>query len=221
MPETSNSDNRKTQDNLPGLIRRSPLMQSLVHAAAQLGNAKSASLFLVDRKQDTLSIAIALGPGARGVQDLRLPLGHGIAGMVAATGQPLIVSDASSDPRHATEIARATGYHPESIACAPIVIDDEIEGVLELLDKQGAPAFTLHDLDMLGTLAMPIAAGIQMITATIQSADSISSPRYHEILPLLEELAIYGDSEIRFAVTTLRDILQYLKVRTSVTGGPA
>src|ERR687893_1907580 len=107
----------------------------IVGTAAGVFPSRSAALFLIDEEVEELVFQVALGPEAEQVKDLRVPLGHGIAGLVAVSGQPMAVSDAGSDPRQAADIAQSVGYTPGTILCVPLFYDDEIIGVLELLDR--------------------------------------------------------------------------------------
>jgi GAF domain-containing protein len=133
----------------------------IVETAAHVINARAASLFTIDEAARELVFEVALGQKAEEVRKFRVPLGHGIAGLVAATGQPMAISDAQSDPRHASEIAESVGYKPQSILCVPLTRDGEIIGVLELLDKDGAPSFTASDLTALGFFANQAAIAIE------------------------------------------------------------
>lgn len=58
-------------------------------AAAGSIASRSAALFLIDEEAEELVFEVALGPEAEQVRELRVPLGHGIAGLVAASGQPM------------------------------------------------------------------------------------------------------------------------------------
>jgi GAF domain-containing protein len=90
-----------------------------------------------------------------------VPLGHGIAGLVAVTGQPMAVSDAQSDPRQAADIARSVNYLPSSILCVPLFYNDQVTGVLQLLDKLNAPSFSASDMEILGIFANQAAVAIE------------------------------------------------------------
>src|SRR6185436_10205707 len=79
----------------------------------------------------------------------RVPLGRGIAGYVAATGQPIAITDAAQDPRFARDIGHAVGYVPRTILCVPLYLNGRVIGVLELLDKAGAASFSSEDMDLL------------------------------------------------------------------------
>src|SRR6266536_2683684 len=93
---------------------------------------------LIDEDAGDLVFQVALGGSADEVKDIRVPLGHGIAGGVALSGLPLAVSNASKDPRWAKDIGDQVDYRPDSIVCVPLFYDDRVIGALELLDKEGA-----------------------------------------------------------------------------------
>jgi GAF domain-containing protein len=133
----------------------------VVETAAQVIGARAASLFLIDETTQELVFEVALGQKADAVKHFRVPLGRGVAGLVAATGQPMAISDAQRDERHASEIAASVGYLPETILCVPLVSQDEVIGVLELLDKLHAPAFGPADMDALSHFADQAAVAIQ------------------------------------------------------------
>lgn len=139
----------------------SRLLEMIVETAARVIKARAASLFLIDAEARELVFEVALGQKAEEVKKFRVPLGHGIAGLVAVTGQPMAISDAQSDPRHATEIAQSVGYMPQSILCVPLSYNDEVIGVLELLDKEGARSFNPEDMEVLGLFANQAAVAIE------------------------------------------------------------
>jgi GAF domain-containing protein len=142
-------------------VSQKQLLRMIVETAADVISARSAALFLIDVGAQELVFEVALGPKAEEVQKHRVPLGHGIAGLVALSAQPIAVSDASNDPRQAADIARAVGYMPQSILCVPMFYGDQVIGVLELLDKEGAPAFTAGDIHALALFANQAAVAIE------------------------------------------------------------
>lgn len=134
-------------------VTHSRLLEMIVETAAHVISARAAALFLLDEEAEELVFEVALGSKAEEVKKFRVPLGHGIAGLVAVSGQPMAVSDAERDPRQAADIARSVGYTPQSILCVPLFYHDQIIGVLELLDKEGAPSFSATDMEDLGLFA--------------------------------------------------------------------
>jgi GAF domain-containing protein len=128
-------------------------LRQIVATAVDVLDAQAAALFLLDEESDELVFAVALGGKAEEVKGFRLPIGRGIAGYVAATGQPIAVADAGADPRFAREIGEAVGYIPRTVLCVPLVLDGRVVGVLEVLDKAGGVTFSTRDMEVLGQFA--------------------------------------------------------------------
>ncbi len=170
--------------NLSAPVSHSRLLEMIVETAADIIAADAAALFLIDEAEEYLRFEVAIGQKGEAVKGFRVPLGHGIAGLVAVTGQPMAVSDTQHDPRHASDIAQNVGYQPNSILCVPLFYDDRIIGVLELLDKQGAPSFRPEDIDTLSLFAN-------------QAAVAIEQSRHQQSLT-----ALLGDALDRFAATS-------------------
>jgi GAF domain-containing protein len=141
-------------------VSHSRLLEMIVSTAASVINAQAASLFLIDDEAQELVFEVALGAKAEAVKNFRVPLGHGIAGLVALSGQPMATSGAS-DPRQARDIAESVGYLPQSILCVPLFYSDRVIGVLELLDKIDAPSFSTTDMHVLGLFANQAAVAIE------------------------------------------------------------
>lgn len=149
-----------TAGTIASPVSNSRLLDLIVETAARVIGARAASLLLVDEAAQELLFAVALGPKADAVRELRVPLGHGIAGLVAVSGQPMAVADAAGDPRQAADVARRVGYAPQSLLCVPLLYRDRVVGVLELLDKEGASSFGADDLGTLGLFAEQAAVAI-------------------------------------------------------------
>lgn len=81
-----------------------------------------------------------------------IPLGEGIAGHVASSGEPMLVNDLATMPSH----LRIPGINATSVICVTLKIGDQIIGTLELYDKKdewGVTTFNQEDLNSLMTFA--------------------------------------------------------------------
>ena len=137
------------------------LLQTVVEAAARLFGAAASSIALVDDAEQMLQFRVATGAGSGEVIGMRIPMDEGIAGYVAMTGQPMAVSSVQEDPRFARETAKKTGYVPRSILAMPLICDDRVIGVIEVLDKINAPSFGMQDMELLGIFARQAAIAIR------------------------------------------------------------
>jgi putative ABC transport system ATP-binding protein len=110
----------------------------------QLLNAERSSLFLVKHDQGHLELKVAenldeLGP-------IRIPIGTGIAGAVAQSGQPIRIDDAYNDPRFNRDVDRQTGFRTRSIISLPIKDQaGEVFAVAQLLNRKDGLPFDAGD----------------------------------------------------------------------------
>lgn len=136
------------------------LLQSIVNAAAQIFGAAAASIALVDEPHQKLVFKVSYGVGSQNVVGVSIPLDHGLAGYVVMTGQPISVRDVQRDARFNQDFASSTGYVPRSILATPLMVEDRVIGVMEVLDKINAPSFGMQDMDLLGLFARQAAIAI-------------------------------------------------------------
>lgn len=132
---------------------RSELLTLIVRTAARVVSANAASLFLISDDGMHLEFEVAIGPKADEAAKFQVPMGRGIVGVVAATGQPIAISAPENDPRFASDIAAGIGHIPQSILCVPLRYGDRITGALEVLDKVGRDTFTASDIELLSYFA--------------------------------------------------------------------
>lgn len=100
--------------------------------ARRLLHADRASLFLVDKEQGELYSEVADSTAG---QQIRFPIGTGIAGTVAATGEAENIHDAYHDTRFNRDVDLKLGYRTKSILCEPIVLRGEVLAIAQLINK--------------------------------------------------------------------------------------
>lgn len=158
------------------------LLQSIVDAAARIFGAAAASICLVDDEQQMLEFRVAYGVGRDEVVGMRIRVDQGIAGYVAMTGQPIAVSSVQQDPRFQREFAQSTGYVPRSILAMPLLLDDQVIGVMEVLDKINAPSFGMQDMELLAVFAQQAAIAIRQS----QHFESVGAALQHSLRQILD-----------------------------------
>lgn len=73
---------------------------------------------------------------AKGAEGIRLKIGQGIAGSVAATGQKVNIPDAYQDARFSSAADEATGYKTKSILCQPVIDGNGVTvGVIQAINR--------------------------------------------------------------------------------------
>lgn len=146
------------------------LLDLIIKTVKNVMEADRATLFLIDKEKNELCSRIAIGSK----QEIRIPMGVGIAGYVATTRETVNITDAYRDSRFNPENDKRTGYKTKSILCMPVYNSlGEILGVIQVLNKLTADHFTTEDEHLLGAYAS--LAGISLANA--QAYDELQKER--------------------------------------------
>ena len=110
------------------------VLQTIMDKMAEYFRPDTWSLLMVDEAKDELYFAIAVGPAAETLKNVRLKMGEGIAGWVAKHGESLLVPDVLTDPRFAKRIDEMTKWQTRSIICVPLRSKHRSLGVIQLIN---------------------------------------------------------------------------------------
>ena len=127
------------------------LYEAILSIASELIDATQGSIMLIDKDGENMHIVFTLGMTLNIARCLPVKVGKGIAGMVAQTGQPLLVNDVEKDSRVA--MANRLRFKSKSLICIPLKLKDKIIGVLNLSDKKNLSPFSEADLQLLTSFA--------------------------------------------------------------------
>lgn len=127
------------------------LHQRILEFAAELMQADSGSLMLIENSGEKLQIKAAMGLNEQLAKIISLKIGSGISGRVAATGQPLVVVDIEKDRRTSGQCRPR--FKSKSFISVPLRLRGNTIGVLNLSDRQTGAPFTEIDLRLLTTFA--------------------------------------------------------------------
>jgi putative ABC transport system ATP-binding protein len=135
---------------------RSMLEQGLFAFTRKLGqllNAERSSLFLVEGDFLVLEVAEQLEE----LGEIRFPVGSGIAGTVAETGEAIRIDDAYADPRFNPDVDRQTGFRTRSLLTLPVKNrEGEVFAVAQLLNRLDGKPFTEEDEQRFATFTQSI-----------------------------------------------------------------
>ncbi|ERL96233.1 hypothetical protein D910_01514 [Dendroctonus ponderosae] len=188
------------------MVSMDMLVMKIMNFAQRLVNADRASLFLVDSKNKELYATIFdigidectdklcrenEGDDLMKVhtsKEIRFPLGTGIAGQVAMSGNILNIKDAYADDRFNRTVDQLTGsvetpcYTTKTILCMPIYIRGSIIGVVQMVNKQ-AGFFTSDDEAAFETFA--VYCGLALHHAKLYDKIKKSEQKYKVALEVL------------------------------------
>ncbi len=137
------------------------LLNMVMQETKPLLDADRASLYLVDRDTNQLYSVVALGTGGR---EIRLPMGRGLAGVVAQTAETINLQDARSDPRFDSTYDRESGYVTRTMLTMPLRNHSgKIIGVIQAINKRFGH-FDERDEEVLEAFASISAVSIENAT---------------------------------------------------------
>ena len=151
---------RAVSQVLTTTIELDNLLRLIIDKLVETLDVERCTIFLVDEEhQELYSRMLVEGSGL--LSEIRLKIGEGIAGHVAATGEHLNVTDADLDPRHVRLFDQISGFHTRTILSVPMYNPQQkIVGVVQLLNKKSGP-FTIRDERFLAVMATQAAISIE------------------------------------------------------------
>lgn len=156
---------RRDLDTLLDITRRlmtvtdlDALLRLIADATVRMVGAERATIYVVDQDRQEFWSRVATG---KGVGEIRFPIGVGIAGTVAKTGETISIPDAYADPRFSPESDKRTGFHTRNLLTLAMTgHDGQVIGVFQAVNKR-AGVFTIEDEIMLGSLASSAAVAVE------------------------------------------------------------
>jgi predicted Ser/Thr protein kinase len=135
------------------------LLLRVVHEITKAMNAERSTLYIYD--PDNQEIWTKVAEGIESGMVLRLPLGKGIAGIVARDLKPELINDSYSDSRFNVEVDTMTGFKTRNMLCMPILGRQlELLGVLQVLNKIEGN-FDHYDESLLSMLAVHVGLALE------------------------------------------------------------
>jgi phosphoserine phosphatase RsbU/P len=153
------------------------LLDVLVDRVKDVLQADTAAVLLLDRPSGQLVAAAACGLEEEVQQGVRIPLGKGFAGRIAAQGCPVILNEVDRT-KVVNPILLAKGIR--SLMGAPLLAEGTVIGVLHV-GTLSPRAFTSHDVDLLQLAADRAALAVQALTAQLDR--SAASALQHSLIP--------------------------------------
>lgn len=147
-------------------------------------DAEGGALFLLEPTGQRVVCRACVGPVD--IVGVEVALGDGVVGHCVADNRAQIVADVRSSPNFDGAVDDKSGFMTRSILCAPMTINDQRVGAIELVNKRSAQGlFSEADLLMLQTLASSVALAISNAR---MAAELVAQERVKRELELAAEI---------------------------------
>ena len=134
-------------------------LQNALEKFLEYLHADADSIFLLENNGTELVCRGCAGPVD--ITGLRLPYDKGIVGKTVTSRSCQMVKDVSKDASFSQNVDKDTGFVTRSILCAPLMVNEECIGALELINKRtGNGLFEERDQNLLTALASSAALAI-------------------------------------------------------------
>ena len=188
------------------------LLRAIVQVARAIFGAKGSSILLLDEDANELVFAAVASEEEQFLVGRRFPAGQGIAGWVASSRTPLVLEDVQNDPRFAREVAEKTGYVPKGLMAVPLLEEERVLGVLQVLDRPEQQRFSLREMELLGLFASQAAIALSLLFSARSARAALEGngrvAAVAELASALEGIEEERRSAADTLVASLRDLLR-------------
>ncbi len=136
------------------------LLEVIMDAAKEILGTEGSSLLLLDDKKQELNFYVVAGEKKELIKEISVPIGKGIAGIVAQTETPIIVHDAENDPRIFKKVDEHANQVTKNLICVPMKVKGKLIGVLEVINSKNQDDFSVEQMNILSYLADQAAIAI-------------------------------------------------------------
>ena len=114
-----------------GLWDLDAILRIALDNVLEIINGTIGGILLLDEETELLRYRVHRGLSHKYAEKIQMPLGKGIAGRVAQTGEPILLEDISKDPRTAhPDLIRAEGI--KGFVSIPLKAKDKVVGVMNV-----------------------------------------------------------------------------------------
>jgi GAF domain-containing protein len=128
------------------------LLDELLYKTIEVIGANDGSISRLDQATGELVFVLVHGDIQQELRGYRIRGNVGIAGWVVNQREPLIINNPRQDWRFSLEVDQEFNFFTRSIVCMPMMAQDELVGVIQLLNKRG-DEFTETDMALLSILS--------------------------------------------------------------------
>jgi diguanylate cyclase (GGDEF)-like protein len=141
------------------------LLQYILSQAIEITAAEKGSIMLYDLESDRLMIRVLAGLADTAYQEKvnnneikcrTFKPGEGIAGRVYLTAKPMVVNNIRDDDL----FVESESSYVSSIVCIPMVVYNDVIGVINVTNKRGEKGFSDEDVQMLKAVADQAAVAV-------------------------------------------------------------
>jgi len=127
-------------------------MEEVLDKIGEMLSPVNWSLILYDSKREGLYFKKSRGKSKEKLEGRDIPKRKGLANWIFDNNKPLVVKDVNKEPRFHNYIDKLSGFKSRTAMGTPLIFNESVIGVIELINKKDQERFTKNDLKILQTI---------------------------------------------------------------------
>lgn len=137
---------------------------ALIYRVMELVGGEASSVLLVDKETGQLVFQMSLDWQGQEISDMKglaIPRGKGIVSQAVQRQEPMIVPDVRESSHFYRGIDDLTGFETKSVLAVPMLYQDEVIGVIEVVNKRDGTPFIKEDAGLVEAIVSFAAIAVQ------------------------------------------------------------
>ena len=180
------------------------VLRRTLEAATRLTGAERGSITLLNPEGTHLVFAATTDHDEERLRELTVPLGSGVCGWVAASGESVLIDDVRHDPRFFAGVDQALGQATTSYLCVPLSVEGRLVGTAQVMNRVDRNGFTRADQELMEGFARQAAQAIvnarlvelrlkeRRLQAELEVCGAIQRQLFPRQPPALAGFEVYG-----------------------------
>lgn len=198
---------------LNSTLQLEPLLRRIMDAAAEITEAESASILLIDEKTRELYFMAfdseSDSAHTRHLKRIPVPLKGSVAGTVVLENRPIAINDVTQHPQHYRQADAASGFQTQSLLGVPMSVRNNVMGVLEAVNKLGGNSWTEDDIHFMQILSAQ--AGIAINNAQLVTQLTEAYQELSQLDKMKNDFIAIASHELRTPLSVILGYASFLK----------
>ncbi len=177
--------------SVSSLLDLEELLVRIVEAGVYITRAEEGFLLLRDQNANELYLRAAKNVGEQRAQKMRMPIDDSLAGQVIRTGKPVRLDKMGAG----AQLKVITGFLVRAILQVPLMVGNQVIGVLAVDNQQSERTFSENDQYLLSALADYAAIAIE--NARLYQQVKQSEERYRDLFANANDLIFTLDRQLK------------------------
>jgi signal transduction protein with GAF and PtsI domain len=129
------------------------MVMEILVIALEAVKSNNGSILLFDQESDELVFVAVVGDRQEELTGFRIPASSGVAGWVNTHRKPALVPNVRKDDRWISAVDQSIGFRTQSLMAVPLIHEDRVLGVMEVVNALAEDHFDDTDLALLELIA--------------------------------------------------------------------